>query len=87
MQLGNRRLGEERKELHSSNLPPDDDNAALVDAVNLKHRLRDIQPDRGCLIHALLHLCESLRSRGAGEPSTASKAELGAPSECSPLDL
>jgi len=42
MQLGNRRLGEERKELHSSNLPPDDDNAALVDAVNLKHRLRDI---------------------------------------------
>ncbi len=71
-----RQLGEERKQLHSPKLPPDDDNATPVDPMNLKDRLRDVQPDRDCLIHALLHLCESLRSRGAGEPSTASIADL-----------
>ena len=65
-------LSEERKELRPPDLLSDDYHAALVDAVHLEHRLRDVQPNRDRLTHALLHLCESLHSRGGGEPSTAS---------------
>jgi len=72
-----RQLGEERKQLRPSNLPPDHTNAALVDAVNLEHRLRNVQPNCDRLIHALSSiLCASLQLRGGGEPSKASNPDV-----------
>jgi hypothetical protein len=64
-----RQLGEEWKQLPASNLPPNNYGAALVDSVNLKYRLHDVQTDRDRLTHALLHLCESLPlPRGESRP-------------------
>ncbi len=68
-----REFSEERKELRASNLPSDHNGSTLIDAVHLEHRLRDVQPDRDRLAHALSSIsARAYRSRGGGEPSTAS---------------
>jgi hypothetical protein len=49
-----RKIGKELKNSRSTNTPPDDYRAISIDAVNLKHRLRNIDPDRDNLAHGRL---------------------------------
>src|SRR5689334_20031091 len=44
-----RQGGRSAKNSRSTNTPPDDHRAISIDAVNLKHRLRNIDPDRANL--------------------------------------
>src|SRR5437899_4443841 len=49
-----RQIGKELKNSRSTNTPPDYHRAISIDAVNLKHRLRNIDPDRANLAHGRL---------------------------------
>jgi hypothetical protein len=46
-----RQIGKELKNPRSTNTPAADHPAISIDAVNLKHRLRNIDPDRANLAH------------------------------------
>jgi hypothetical protein len=49
-----RQIGKELKNSRSTNAPPDYNRAISIDAVNLKHRLRNIDPDCDNLAHGRL---------------------------------
>src|SRR6187431_124679 len=49
-----RQIGEELKNSRPTNAPADDHRAISIDAVNLKHQLRNIDPDRDNLAHGRL---------------------------------
>src|SRR3954447_14651648 len=49
-----RQTGKELKNLRSTNTPTDHDHAIRIDAVNLKHRLRNIETDRANFAHGRL---------------------------------
>ena len=49
-----RQFGKELKNSRSTNAPADDHRAISIDAVNLKHQLRNINPDRDNLAHGRL---------------------------------
>ncbi len=79
-----RQLLEEGQNLTASQLPADNNLARLIDAVDLKNALRDIESDRGNFVHrtapssswfskttTLAH-CDAV----GWEPSTASKADI-----------
>src|SRR5271165_2270679 len=70
-------LRKEPQQLGSPNLPADDHAASCVYAMHLKNRFRDVQSDRDCVTHdSLLLLSKRSLSRGGGEPSTASQADI-----------
>src|SRR6516162_6334352 len=76
-----RHLPKERHNIPALQLPPDNDLASRIDAMDLKDRFRNIETDRRDRFHAPLPVSRD-RSNGdrftgtyvpAGEPSTASK--------------
>ena len=79
-----RQISEELKNSRSTNAPADHHRAISIDAVNLKHRLRNIDADRDNLAHGRLPsmwLCFdsiTLWHLDAAEwaPSTTSQAEI-----------
>jgi hypothetical protein len=88
-----RQIGEELKNSRSTNAPADHHRAICIDAVNLKHQLRNIDPDRDNLAHgrfpSMWLRCDSttLWHFDAAEwaPSTTSKPERLALRKSSPL--
>src|SRR5574338_1611083 len=76
-----RLLLEELQESRSAQTPPQHNLAGAIDAMRLKYRFRDIQPDRNGLHCGSppARTC-TLRCRRGGEPSTASEADVEAES-------
>src|SRR3954447_13362179 len=75
--LAARQSLEERQDAASGQLPPHDHRASRINPVDLKHRLRDVEPDRHNCFHdgsSSGSASDHYRRRG-GEPSTTSKAE------------
>jgi hypothetical protein len=79
-----RQIGKELKNSRSTNTPADHHRPTGIDAVNLKHRFRDIDADRANLAHGRLPSmwlrfdATTLWHFDAAEwvPSTTSKAEM-----------
>src|SRR6185369_724726 len=88
-----RQIGEELQNSRSTNTLADDHRAICVNAVNLKHRLRNIDPDRDNLAHGRLPSmwlrfdAITLWHLDAAEwvPSTTSKPEMLITSPSRPL--
>ena len=86
-------FGKELKNLRSTNTPADYHRAICIDALNLKHRLRNIDPNRDNLAHGRLPSmwlrfdATTLWHFDAAEwaPSTTSKPEELKVSITSPL--
>src|SRR5262249_24555080 len=90
-----RQIGKGLKNSRSTNAPADHHRAFCIDAVNLKHQLRNIDPDRDNLAHGRLPSMwlrfdtTTLWHFDAAEwaPSTSSKGEELSVSKCGPVLL